>query len=209
MSFTSSFLDAWRLAGVFPPAPVWPLLLGAAAVLGTLGSAGFVYWRLMHVKDDGGALYTSVSAEPDRPLAKALDSASRRDFIYLVLLLALFGRSNWFLLLAAIGAPTYFCLVLFLAARERSARDARPVRRRRRARARRRRPRLTAGRRRSRGRMTAPHRDCPRRRPSPRPENRRPRRRTNRDGATLRASEGDVQRRSRAPDLRTTESPAT
>jgi 1L-myo-inositol 1-phosphate cytidylyltransferase / CDP-L-myo-inositol myo-inositolphosphotransferase len=100
----------------------WPLLLGAAAVLGTLGSAGFVYWRLMHVKDDGGALYTSVSAEPDRPLAKALDSASRRDFIYLVLLLALFGRSNWFLLLAAIGAPTYFCLVLFLAARERSAR---------------------------------------------------------------------------------------
>jgi 1L-myo-inositol 1-phosphate cytidylyltransferase / CDP-L-myo-inositol myo-inositolphosphotransferase len=104
----------------------WPLLLGAAAVLGTLGSAGFVYWRLMRVKDDGGALYTSVSAEPDRPLAKALDSASRRDFIYLVLLLALFGRSNWFLLLAAIGAPTYFCLVLFLAARERSAETRRP-----------------------------------------------------------------------------------
>ena len=62
----------------------WPLLLGAAAVLGTLGSAGFVYWRLMRAKDGGEALFTSVSAEPDRPLARMLDAASRRDFIYLV-----------------------------------------------------------------------------------------------------------------------------
>ena len=74
----------------------------------------------MRVKVDGGALFTSVSAEPGRPLARALDSASRRDFIYLVLLLALAGRSQWFLLLAALGAPIYFCLLLFLAARERS-----------------------------------------------------------------------------------------
>jgi hypothetical protein len=95
------------------------LLFGAAAVLGSLGSAGLVYWRLMRTKDEGGALFTSVSAEPKRPLARALDSASRRDFIYLVILLALFGRSNWFLILAAIGAPIYFCLVFFLAARER------------------------------------------------------------------------------------------
>ena len=74
----------------------WPLLLGAAAVLGTLGSAGFVYWRLMRGKDDGETLFTSVSAEPERPLARVLDSASRRDFIYLVILLALFGKSSWF-----------------------------------------------------------------------------------------------------------------
>ena len=107
----------WSLAA----ASGWPLLLGAAAVLGTLGSAGFVYWRLMRTKDDGGSLFTSVSAEPGRPLSRALDSASRRDFIYLVLLLALAGRSNWFLLLAGIGAPIYFCLLVFLAARERSA----------------------------------------------------------------------------------------
>jgi len=96
----------------------WPLLLGAAAVLGTLGSAGLVYWRLMRGKDDGGTLFTSVSAEPERPLARVLDAASRRDFIYLVVLLALFGKSSWFVLLAALGAPIYFCLVLFLAARE-------------------------------------------------------------------------------------------
>jgi 1L-myo-inositol 1-phosphate cytidylyltransferase / CDP-L-myo-inositol myo-inositolphosphotransferase len=96
----------------------WPLLLGAAAVLGALGSAGLVYWRLMRVKDDGGPLFTSVSAEPERALSRALDSASRRDFIYLVLLLALAGKSKWFLLLAALGAPIYFCLLVFLAARE-------------------------------------------------------------------------------------------
>ncbi len=105
----------WSVAAAAP----WPLLLGAAAVLGTLGSAGLVYWRLMRAKDDGGALFTSVSAEPERPLARVLDAASRRDFIYLVLLLALVGRSHWFLLLAGLGAPIYFCLVVFLAARER------------------------------------------------------------------------------------------
>ncbi len=90
---------------------MWPLALGAAAVLGTLGSAGFVYWRVMPMRDEGG--FTSVSASPDRPLARLLDAASRRDFIYLVVLLALFGQSSWFLILAAIGAPVYFVLVLF------------------------------------------------------------------------------------------------
>jgi 1L-myo-inositol 1-phosphate cytidylyltransferase / CDP-L-myo-inositol myo-inositolphosphotransferase len=112
----------WSLAA----SASWPLWLGAAAVLGTLGSAGLVYWRLMRGKDDGGALFTSVSAEPERPLARLLDSASRRDFIYLVILLALFGKSNWFLLMAALGAPIYFLLVLFLAARERLVEPPKP-----------------------------------------------------------------------------------
>ncbi len=94
---------------------IWPLWLGAAAVLGTLGSAGFVYWRLMRLKDGDDALFTSVSASPERPLSRLLNSASRRDFIYLVILLALVGRSNWFLALAAIGAPIYFFLLLLAA----------------------------------------------------------------------------------------------
>jgi phosphatidylglycerophosphate synthase len=94
---------------------LWPLWLGAAAVLGTLGSAGFVYWRLMRVKDGGDTLFTSVSDAPERPLTRLLDSASRRDFIYLVILLALFGRSSWFVALAGIGAPVYFFLVLLAA----------------------------------------------------------------------------------------------
>ena len=80
----------------------------------------------MRAKDDGGALTPRYRPSPSGPLAKVLDSASRRDFIYLVLLLALFGKSNWFLLLAGLGAPIYFCLVLFLAARERSVETGSP-----------------------------------------------------------------------------------
>jgi phosphatidylglycerophosphate synthase len=101
----------WSLSAGSP----WPLALGAGAVLGTLGSAGFVYWRLMRSKDGGDTLFTSVSDAPGRPLTRLLDSASRRDFIYLVILLALFGRSSWFLVMAGIGAPIYFLLVLFAA----------------------------------------------------------------------------------------------
>ena len=51
------------------------------------------------------------------------DAASRRDFIYLVALLALAGKSNWFVSLAGIGAPIYCLLVVFLAARERRSGD--------------------------------------------------------------------------------------
>ena len=101
----------WSLAAHAP----WPLALGACAVLGTLGSAAFVYWRLMRAKDGDDTLFTSVSDAPERPLTRLLDSASRRDFIYLVILLALFGRSNWFLVMAGVGAPIYFFLVLFAA----------------------------------------------------------------------------------------------
>jgi 1L-myo-inositol 1-phosphate cytidylyltransferase / CDP-L-myo-inositol myo-inositolphosphotransferase len=97
----------------------WPLLLGAAATLGNLGSAWFVYWRMMHTKKETGPLFTSVAAVPGQTLARMLDAASRRDFIYLVLFLALFGKSNWFLVLAAAGAPIFFLLLLLLAVRER------------------------------------------------------------------------------------------
>ena len=97
----------------------WPLLLGVAAALGNLGSAWFVYWRVMHTKKDSGPLFTSVATVPGQTLARMLDAASRRDFIYLVLFLALFGKSNWFLVLAAAGAPIFFLLLLFLAVRER------------------------------------------------------------------------------------------
>jgi phosphatidylglycerophosphate synthase len=97
----------------------WPLLLGAAAAFGNLGSAWFVYWRMMHTKKETGPLFTSVATVPGQTLARMLDAASRRDFIYLVLFLALFGKSNWFLVLAAAGAPIFFLLLLLLAVRER------------------------------------------------------------------------------------------
>ena len=129
----------WSVAA----AAAWPLLLGAAAVLGTLGSAGLVYWRLMRAKDDGGALFTSVSAEPERPLARVLDAASRRDFIYLVLLLALVGQVA---LVLALGRARRADLFLPRASSSRRAsgfatREARPAPDRK-ARARRRRAAL-------------------------------------------------------------------
>jgi phosphatidylglycerophosphate synthase len=104
----------------------WPLLLGAAAVLGTLGSAGFVYWRVMRPKDDAGPLFTSVSTSPGRRLTLLLDALSRRDFIYLVVAFALFGKADWFLLLTGLGAPTFFFLLVFLAAREQAAKTSMP-----------------------------------------------------------------------------------
>jgi 1L-myo-inositol 1-phosphate cytidylyltransferase / CDP-L-myo-inositol myo-inositolphosphotransferase len=110
----------WSLAA----GAIWPLWLSAGAVLGTLGSASFVYWRLMRSKDGDDTLFTSVSDAPERPLTRLLDSASRRDFIYLVILLALFGRSNWFLVLAGIGAPIYFFLVLFASRAQALAEEA-------------------------------------------------------------------------------------
>ncbi|MGH7002451.1 MAG: CDP-alcohol phosphatidyltransferase family protein, partial [Alphaproteobacteria bacterium] len=99
----------------------WPLALGIAAVLGTLGSAGFVYWRVMRPKRDGGPLYTSVSQAPSGALTQLLDSLSRRDFIYLVLLLSVPGKAAWFLAMAATGAPIFFVLLLVVAAKDRRA----------------------------------------------------------------------------------------
>ena len=105
----------WSLSA----AATWPLFLGVAAVLGTLGSSAFVYLRLMRAKDDSGPLFASVSMAPDQRLARLLDAMSRRDFIYLVLVLALFGKSNWIVILASVGAPIFFSLVIFLVVRER------------------------------------------------------------------------------------------
>jgi phosphatidylglycerophosphate synthase len=103
----------------------WPLGLGATAVLGALGSASFVYWRVMRPKRGEGPLYVSVAREHKSRLVSMLDSLSRRDFIYLVLALSLFGKAAWFLALAAIGAPVFFAMLLVVAAKEsRLARNA-------------------------------------------------------------------------------------
>jgi 1L-myo-inositol 1-phosphate cytidylyltransferase / CDP-L-myo-inositol myo-inositolphosphotransferase len=97
----------------------WPLWLGATAIIGTLGSAGLVCWKQLRVKDGSGPLFTSVSAAPDDRLSRILDAASRRDFIYVVPIFALFGKSSWFLALAAVGAPIFFFLLVILVVRER------------------------------------------------------------------------------------------
>jgi phosphatidylglycerophosphate synthase len=93
----------------------WPLLLGAAAVAGTLASAGLVYRETMTSPKEG-PLFTSVTAS-ETPVSRLADALARRDFIYLALVLSLFGKANWFLGLSAVGAPIYFVVLLALRGR--------------------------------------------------------------------------------------------
>ena len=62
----------------------------------------------------GGPLFTSVvgTSSPDRempgPAERIADQLARRDFIYLVVALAILGKIDWFLRMGAVGAPLYF-----------------------------------------------------------------------------------------------------
>ena len=96
----------------------WPLLLGAAAAVSALLSAAFVYRRTMR-KPREGPLFTSVSSSSESGLSRVADALARRDFIYLVLLLAIAGRLHWFLLLSAVGSPIFLIVLLGIAASER------------------------------------------------------------------------------------------
>jgi 1L-myo-inositol 1-phosphate cytidylyltransferase / CDP-L-myo-inositol myo-inositolphosphotransferase len=103
----------------------WPLLLGTAAVVGTILSAGFVFRHTM-ARSGEGPLFTSVSRSPGTPFARMADALARRDFLYLLVVLSAFGKERWFLALAAVGAPVYFLLLLALARAGRS-REAFPA----------------------------------------------------------------------------------
>ena len=94
----------WTLAA----ASLWPLCLGALAITGTAASAYLVAHR------DG----TAATAGPPGRLA---DAVANRDFIYLVLLLACFGRAHWFLIPVALGTPIFMMLVRWGAGRRRTA----------------------------------------------------------------------------------------
>ena len=83
----------------------WPLLLGVLAVAGTLGAAAIAARRFIN----GEAL---VGA--DRALARLVDAFSHRDFIYLILALAVFGQAQWFIALAAAGTPLFLLLLLWV-----------------------------------------------------------------------------------------------
>lgn len=96
----------------------WPLILGASAAAGTLLSAGFVYWHTMRERTQPGPLFTSVTKSGRSWLSRMADALARRDFIYLVVLLAAAGKANWLLVLAGIGAPIFFLVLLAAAATE-------------------------------------------------------------------------------------------
>jgi len=92
----------------------WPLLLGAAAILGTILSAAFVYRHTMAQVAEG-PLFTSVSRSPDSRFSRLADALARRDFLYLLVVLAALGKAHWFLVMAAVGSPIYFLLLLAIA----------------------------------------------------------------------------------------------
>jgi phosphatidylglycerophosphate synthase len=115
---------------------IQPLLLGGAAIAGTLLSAGFVYFQTMskasqaskastalHAREAGeGPLFSSVSPSGESRILRMADFLARRDFIYLVVILAAFGRANWFLIFAAVGAPLFFLVLVGLALGQRRLR---------------------------------------------------------------------------------------
>jgi phosphatidylglycerophosphate synthase len=85
-----------------------PLYLGGVAIASTLGVAAIVHRRGMRASTGDG---------PPSLLSRLADVAVYRDFIYLILLLAAAGKARWFLVLTAVGAPTFLLLLLWLGRR--------------------------------------------------------------------------------------------
>jgi len=101
------------------PDSFWPWLCAGLAVGGTAVSASLIYFHTMHATKKAGPLYTSVStSEQKSAVVRIADILSRRDFIYLVLLLALPGQTHWFLIMTAIGAPVYALLLIGIMLRD-------------------------------------------------------------------------------------------
>jgi hypothetical protein len=73
----------------------------------------------MQHKTSDGPLFTSITtSEAPSRLSHLADALARRDFIYLVVILSAFGKAHWFLILAAVGAPIFFIVVLWNSYRE-------------------------------------------------------------------------------------------
>ena len=89
----------------------WPLALGALTVIATLGAAACQSRAIM--------LDTAVEADATW-IARFAEAFSHRDFIYLVIALAAFGKAHVFLVLASIGTPIFFVLLLWVGARRRA-----------------------------------------------------------------------------------------
>jgi phosphatidylglycerophosphate synthase len=89
----------------------WPLVLGAFALAGTLGAAAIASRRFIN----GQALIGA-----DRAVARLVEAFSHRDFIYLILALAFFGRAQWFIALTAAGTPVFLLLLLWVSGKQRT-----------------------------------------------------------------------------------------
>ncbi|HEY7038058.1 MAG TPA: CDP-alcohol phosphatidyltransferase family protein [Methylomirabilota bacterium] len=84
---------------------LWPLVLGTLAVTGTGLSA---------------ILVSQQTGVPSASGARLAEAVANRDFIYLVIVLACFGKAHWFLVFVALGTPIFMMLVRWGAGRRRT-----------------------------------------------------------------------------------------
>jgi len=82
----------------------WPLAVAAFAVASTLVAAIIEAPRMIS---------QSVAAESRSAGAKTADALANRDFIYLIVALAVFGKAAWFIVFVAIGTPIFVLVRLW------------------------------------------------------------------------------------------------
>jgi phosphatidylglycerophosphate synthase len=80
----------------------WPLVLGAITIASALATATLAARRFI-----GGILPDAASRA-----GRVAEALSHRDFIYLIVALAAFGKAPWFLVPAAVGTPSFLLLLL-------------------------------------------------------------------------------------------------
>ncbi len=99
----------WRTGAVSP------LYLSGTAVVGTFLSALLIYLSIMRKRASEGPLYTSVSKSGRKArIVKIADFLSRRDFIYLVVILAFYQHLDWFLVAAAGGTMVFLAMLVWI-----------------------------------------------------------------------------------------------
>ena len=86
----------------------WPLVVGAVAVVSTLGAAATL---------SGYGLESGRRDTESSWAARVTEALANRDFIYLIVLLAAAGKAWWFLVLVASGTPIFALLCLWAGAR--------------------------------------------------------------------------------------------
>jgi phosphatidylglycerophosphate synthase len=108
--FAAIGMEWWKYSG-----SVVPLFLSAIAVAGTILCALLVYISTMRKKTDEGPLYTSVSTSGKKArLVRIADYLSRRDFIYLVVILSFYQHLDWFLIASAVGTMGFLAILVWI-----------------------------------------------------------------------------------------------
>jgi phosphatidylglycerophosphate synthase len=105
-----------------PPAGAW----AALALVGGIVAATLATHRLFvrPALEQGGDLHASGRGGLDAtPLGPIIEKLASRDYTYLLLVLALLGRLEWFLYGAAVGSWTFAAAILAYAAYHRKARS--------------------------------------------------------------------------------------